>query len=941
MTHMSGKHTKAMLKAAAAAAALAMVAPLPFATAPAHADEEVQADGNYLQAFRSYHAGDYRTARIQLLNALKENPNNALARVLQARVALARGNGVEAETELERAVSAGIAPEKVRHLRAHALLLQNKPDQARELLEPNRIPDQFAGYAARLRGQIAAAEGELETAEREFNRALALGPDDPQTVVIAAKFMGAAGQAEAGRRLLADFLRQRPGHIESLIAMGELTRRSEGLEASLPYFSRAIEVDRNNVNALLERAATLGDLQQDERARADLQRVNRLVDDHPVALYLEAVLETRAGNMDRARTLMTETSGRLRNFAPAMMLQGLLALDVGNVEQANAFLGNLVGRVPNSITARKLYATAQLQKNDAQGALETLRPIIDADAADARVYALAGSALARSGRTEQAQEYLQQAQELSGDTAVQNQLAMTQLLGGETELAEETVRSVLDKDRDSLAGLMMLTLINLQSGDMREAKTVSDRIVKAYPDLPIGYNLRGGALLGLNDRDGAEASFRAALQRKEDYPEARRNLAQLLIAKGDEREAKTQLRRVVSDNSGDTRALMMLAQLAAREGDRAEQREWLQQAASVDRDAPGPRIALTEAYIATGDENRAQNEAAALLRDFPRQPQALLAAARTYEATGRRDQLVSIFNRMVSVQPNSLAPRLLLGRAQNAVGDVDTARRTFERALTITGENTAPAYLELIALEAREGRLDKAREWAIRLRGETPDSNVAENALGRAYLLADRPQDALAAFAAARKKRFDLNTARGIAEAYVGLGRRSDALGILQSYRKANPDDAGALNAVAEIHLEAGDYRRAAANYETLRKTAGADNAAILNNLAYSYLKLGDPRAVQMARRAYNLAPRSGAIADTYGLALLKSGEDKEEALQLLRRAARMQPDNPEIRYHLAQAYLANGQRAEALKAVRSSLRSGDEFAEQRQARALLRRLGG
>ncbi len=939
MTRTSLTRRKAWLRTAAAAGGIALLSPL--AATPAYADAESESNEAYTDAFKSFYGGDYRTARIQLLNALKQNPNNGLARLLQARVALELGGGVEAQTELERAVAAGIPAEKVRHLRAHALLVQNKPAEAEQLLDPASIPPQFEAYAARLRGQIDFRNRDLRSAEREFNRALALAPDDPATVGAVAKFMGSIGQHEQGLELVNGILKARPSHVKTLVIAGDLSRNANGLEAALPFFNRALDIDRNNIEALLERAATLGDLRKEKEARADLKRVNGMVKQHPLALYLEAVLDTRNGNTDNARALMTQTRGLLNDFAPALMLQGLLALDANNTEQANDFLGKLVGKIPNSVTARKLYATAQLQKGDAEGAFNTIKPVIDAGAADSRTYAIAGSARAQVGMVSEAQEYLQKAQEGAGDSSVSNQLAMTQLLQGNADLAEATVDNVLKEDETSLSGLMMQTLVRMRKSEFSGALESADRIVKAYPDMPVGYNLRGGALIGEGKMKEAKAAFREAIKRQSDYPEARRNLAQLLIAEGDARGAKEQLRMVVRNDGKDVRALMVLGELAGIEGDRKEQLEWLQQAASVNREAAAPRIALADAYMSAGRDTDASNEAGALLRDFPNSPEALMTAARIYELTGRQSQLVSLFDRMVDQQPNAMLPRILLGRALQANDRIDDARRTFQRAMTITGESNTPAYLELIALEARQGRLDQAREWAVRLRKETPNSNIAENALGRAYLLAGRPQDALAAFAAARKKSFDLATARGISDSYVRLGRKADAIKILNAYKKANPKDSGALASIAELQLDAGDYRASIANYEALRKAVGSRDPSILNNLAWAYMKIGDPRAMPMAQMAYNFASKNPSVTDTYGWVMLKTGGDKAKALELINRAAKTLPRNGEIRYHLAEAYLANGKRGEALKEVRRSLKSADQFAERKDAEALLRRLQG
>src|SRR5205085_2496854 len=50
----------------------------------------------------AFESGDIRTARVELLNALQQEPNNKAARILQARVQLALGDGEAAEGEIVR-----------------------------------------------------------------------------------------------------------------------------------------------------------------------------------------------------------------------------------------------------------------------------------------------------------------------------------------------------------------------------------------------------------------------------------------------------------------------------------------------------------------------------------------------------------------------------------------------------------------------------------------------------------------------------------------------------------------------------------------------------------------------------------------------------------------------------------------------------------------------
>ena len=67
---------------------------------------------------------DMRSARVELMNAIKGNPRNAEARAAQARVLVELGDGAGAQAEAERARALGQAAAATRAVMAQALFLQ-------------------------------------------------------------------------------------------------------------------------------------------------------------------------------------------------------------------------------------------------------------------------------------------------------------------------------------------------------------------------------------------------------------------------------------------------------------------------------------------------------------------------------------------------------------------------------------------------------------------------------------------------------------------------------------------------------------------------------------------------------------------------------------------------------------------------------------------------
>jgi predicted Zn-dependent protease len=86
------------------------------------------------------------------------------------------------------------------------------------------------------------------------------------------------------------------------------------------------------------------------------------------------------------------------------------------------------------------------------------------------------------------------------------------------------------------------------------------------------------------------------------------------------------------------------------------------------------------------------------------------------------------------------------------------------------------------------------------------------------------------------------------------------------------------------------------------------------------------------------MAPGQPAFLDTAGTILVAQGELKR-GIALLQQASAAQPEAAEIRFHLAQALLRQGEKVAARKELQLALANGNNFAESEDARALLKGL--
>ena len=363
---------------------------------------------SYETGVEAYRDGRMREARIAFMNVLQAEPNNVPARLMQTRLFLDRGDGVAAEAELTRSRQNGAAPADIRHLMAHARLLQGDPRGALELAA--QATPEHQAYAARVTGLALLAAGDQLAAMQAFDRATAANPNDSATWLDIARFRRSIG--DLGPALVATdrAVAANPRDSNALLMRGELTRSQYGLAAAIPWFDRALEVDPGNLAALLERASTNGDLGRMTAMVADSRAALALAPDHPLPYFLQATLAARARMYPLARTLYARTRGAYDRMPAGMMLSAVLAYEAEDYEGAAQRLTRLAELQPGNLKARRLLAAARLNMDDPAGAIAAARIIADRPDADSYTLSLVATALDRQGNGALAAQYRARAQ---------------------------------------------------------------------------------------------------------------------------------------------------------------------------------------------------------------------------------------------------------------------------------------------------------------------------------------------------------------------------------------------------------------------------------------------------------------------------------------------------------------------------------------------------
>jgi len=893
------------------------------------------------EAQQYYDAGDFKSAVIELKGVLQADNRSAQARLLLGRIYLDMQAGAEAEQELRRAEELGADPNQLRLDMADAMLLQRKfPEVLRSLAGSGTgaANAEKAALAAR-RGFAYAGMNNADAAQRSFKEALDLDPDNEEASLGELGLeIGKLGGIEGAEPLVTAFLAKFPDNIEALLVSAELHRRQGDFEAALAAIDRVLRLRPQELRAIHGRAGVLiaqGKLQD---AKVELNGADAVREGLVMTEYLRGVVALQEKDYDGAKRHLELVLRAAPGHVQSQLALGIISFWQNNLQIAEEYLGRIVPMMPDDfgsakVDAAKILGAVRLKLQQPEKAIEVLEPLA-ALSSDAQLMALLGSAYLAQGEPDRGLEWLSRAVETSPDTVgLRTLLASALLAGGETDRAISELQAAVDLGEDTLQLDVLRVLTHIRKGEQDQALSVAIGLEENRPGDAVALNLTGLAYLAAGELEKAVERFERALATDPKFSTARFNLARVDMARGDAEGAKQRLGEILAEDPKNTAAMLSLAGLAGSRGDTDEKISWLEKARDADPKDLGPGAALVQHYLGARDPQKALSVASELADRFPDNPEALKLLARAQVLSGDTSSAMRALESLDAERPEDADVKNLIGAAKWKAGDLSGASLAYDQAIRLDPGNVV-AYQGRAGVAIDQKRTTEALGVAKRLQQALPTSEAGFELEGQIYLNLKRPDMAAKALEGAIALKKDSGLVVALASAYAADGREGEAASLLERWLADHPTDPAALGALAQLQVAQEQRSEAIATYERL-VAASPTNFVALNNLAWLYQEAGDGRALEVAKRVYDIDPWHPDGTDTYGWVLLKSGKT-DEAISVLHAAHTSHPNDTTIAYHLAVALNTAGRGGEAADVLRALLRESQEFKEAQQARELL-----
>ena len=487
-----------------------------------------------------------------------------------------------------------------------------------------------------------------------------------------------------------------------------------------------------------------------------------------------------------------------------------------------------------------------------------------------------------------------------------------------------------------------LDVLNLlKENKLEEAKNKISALLKKYPKEPEYYNLQALFETLKKDTTAAQQSYEKAIKLDPKNLLAHLGSAKLALDGGQLDKAKEYASKALVINDKSINAYLLLADVAYKQKDNAEVEKVL---LTAHEKVKGNITAETEVIKNIGKFYAIQKQPEKILsisedlvKRYPNNSIALSVLAGAQLVNNKKPAAEETLQQIINLDKQDINSRLLLAKLLSEHPDKDKdVLKLLDETIQISPDQPEAQVFKAAYL-VKLKRNEEAMELATKIDKRFPKLVLGKLLKGDVYLAEKKLDKATEMYQQAYKIQPNDKVLFTLADLLNAQGKQPDAIKLLNNALEKNNKNGAIHFKLATIYQQQNDTKKAEEHYKAIL-TEQPDNVLALNNLAFLYSQNNDPQAMDFAKKAYDKAPESAAILDTYGNILVKQGQAKE-GLPILEKAAALAPKENDIQFHLAEAYAANDNNQKALEILESIVKAEQDFSEKKAAVSLLDKL--
>jgi tetratricopeptide (TPR) repeat protein len=377
------------------------------------------------------------------------------------------------------------------------------------------------------------------------------------------------------------------------------------------------------------------------------------------------------------------------------------------------------------------------------------------------------------------------------DTDALYRLGLAHLALGDPKRAIKPLEALVQKDPESLDGKLLLARAYRGANEAGKAKELLDKAILAQPDEPTLRAERGALARSQDEATVAIEHYGKAVELAPTDAGLRFNLAEAQQKASKLDEAIAGYRKALELDSELTAARVNLGKALAEKGLFGEAKEILVAVSKDTLDDAEAHYNLGVILMREGNASSAVKEFERTLAIAPKHAQALNNLGVAWDAMADSKKALEHFRKATQADPTYAEAFFNMGMSFMKLNKPNEATKAFEAALKLEPSSTGP-YVQLGTLYLKQGKKDRAVE-----------------AFKKAIDVAEAQDKADSGFKALLKRndmRRTTDAYRGLALAYLQMGKVDEAVNTLKQAVDKMPKDGSARQALGEALMAQQNY---------------------------------------------------------------------------------------------------------------------------------------
>lgn len=597
---------------------------------------------------------------------------------------------------------------------AHAPeLLKEVTELSGKLLQQN--PNSYDGH--RIQGQMALMARNAPEAVKEFGKANAIKPNQPNLVVAYFQALVANNQFPEAETLARNLIAKDKGYSPIYDLLYLQYARQKKMDEAEQVLKLKADNNPQNASYLLQLAG-------------HYYLVNRKADMDAVIQRLTNEKEYPAGHLVAGDFFFF----RLRRYEDAE--NQYEAAIKAFPKQKTVYEKRLV----------ELYATMG-KKSEAN---DLLAGLLKSNPKDNEAIAMRAALMLTTGNRDQINTATNDLQSLvtkmPQNHLLRFNLARALVAKGDLDGAQQQLEEAVKIRADFIVARELLARIYLAKGDPPKALKAADDIIALDHNNLQAHLIRSSSLLEIGDKDKAREELDFVSKTYPQNSEAQYQVGYLAWMDKDYKKSEQVFSDLHKTNPEDLRGLVGVVETMASENHMDDAIKEMK--ASVDREPQRQdlKLALANLYVRAEHYDQAITIFQELLEKDPKSADLLFRLGETQRRKGDLNLSIESFRRCSQVAPNDTNCLLQLGVLMDGTGKREQAKPIYEQILKIQPDHPV-ALNNLAFIKAEEGvDLDQALTMAQRARQKLPNSADIADTLGWIYIKKNLSEDAVRLF---------------------------------------------------------------------------------------------------------------------------------------------------------------------------------------------------